>query len=124
MTDNDTLFTDSHAAAQSQKSRWTRLASSWRSIRVTLTPEILTVIPRPLVKWLTILLALDLCHRIPVGHIRKVRDLGEESGYGKVEVVIQTQEGREKNLLLWLKDTQAFIEATKGLIEQADTQRQ
>ena len=124
MSENDLLFTDSHAAAQSQRNRWTRLASTWRSIRITLTPETLVVMPQPLVKWLTVLLGLDLCHEVAVGDILAVRSLGEESGYGKIEIAFRAPEGGEKRLLLWLENGRSFIDAVQDVIKEPHAQRQ
>ncbi|WP_456404913.1 hypothetical protein [Thiolapillus sp.] len=109
MANSTILFAESGAAAQSQKNAWTRMASSWKSISVELTPQTLTVMPHRFAKWLAALLDLDLQHAIPVADILSVKETGAH--LNPVEVSFTLSDGSKRELLLYLKKHREFIEA-------------
>ena len=118
MNRNEVLFFEDHAAAQSLKSVWTRLASTYGCMMIVLTPNMLIIKPHWFAKWLLSLLHLDLCHEIPITRIRGVTEKGKWSGYGKVELHFQTVEGKDQNLLLYMKQYHDFIDKIKNSIHR------
>jgi len=86
MKKDELLFFEHHAAAQSLKNAWTRLASTYGCMMVLLSRETLTIKPHWFAKWLIILLCLDLCHEIPLVNIRSVEEKGKWFSYGKAEL--------------------------------------
>ena len=117
MKSHDVTFSESYAVAQSQKSSWTRLASTYGCMRVILSRETLTIKPHWFAKWPISLLRLDLCHEIPITHIKNVNQTGQWFGYGKVEIQFATVEGKdEESILLYLKGYREFIANLKDVI--------
>ena len=113
---NEVLFSEQYAAAQSLKSFWTRLASTYGCIMVVLSREKLMIKPHWYVKWLINLLGLDLCHEIPIANIRGVVEMGKWFSYGKVELRFETVEGEDRRILLYMKKYCEFIDkATKAI---------
>ena len=117
MDSNKVLFFEHHAAAQSLKSAWTRLASTYGCIMVVLSRRTLTIKPHWFAKWLTILLALDLCHEIPITNIRGVTERGKWFSYGKVELHFGTVEGENRRILLYMKKYREFVDIAKDAIQ-------
>jgi hypothetical protein len=109
MDRNEVLFCEHYAAAQSLKSVWTRLASTYGCIMVVLSREILTIKPHWFAKWLISPLGLDLFHKIPITKIRGVRELGKWFSYGKVEVHFKTVDGEDRRILLDMKKYREFV---------------
>lgn len=113
MDTDQALFSEHYAAAQSLKSPWTRLASTYGCIMVVLYPKTLTIKPHWFAKWLIRLLALDLSHEIPITNINCVTKMGMWFGYGKVELQFVTIYGEKQRILLYLKKYQEFVNKTK-----------
>jgi len=113
MNDNNVLFVERYAAAESLKNFWTRMASTYGCIGVVLTREKLTIEPHWYVKWLIVVLGLDLCHEIPVISIRGAMESGKWGGYGKVEVHFVTTDGKHRRILLYLKKHREFVDTIK-----------
>lgn len=113
---DEILFYEDHAAAQSLKSTWTKLASTYGCIIVTLTPQGLAVKPHWYAKWLINLLALDQCHEIPLTNIRGITDKGKWHIFGIADVHFVTDEGDKRTISLYLKNHTKFIEAAKKLL--------
>ena len=116
MANNDVLFFESYAAAQSLKSVWTRMASTYGCIRVDLSREMLTIKPHWFANWLISLLRLDLCHEIPITNIRSVTDMGKWFGYGKVELSFVTIHGESQKIWLYMKKYREFMDTVKKAI--------
>jgi hypothetical protein len=116
--DDGVLFFEKHAAAQSLKSFWTRLASTYGCMRVVLSRKKLTIKPHRFVRWLINLLDLDLSHEIPITHIRGVIVIGKWLRYGKVELRFETPEGEDRRIWLYLKKYVEFIDKTSKAINQ------
>ena len=113
---NDVLFFERHAAAQSLKNAWTRLASTYGCIMVVLSRENLVIKPHWFARWLINLLGLDLSHEIPITNIRGVMEMGKWFNYGKVELRFETVEGEDRKILLYIKKYSEFIDkATKAI---------
>ena len=118
MDSNEVLFFEPYAAAQSLKSVWTRLASTYGCIMVVLSRETLAIRPHWFAKWLISLLGLDLCHEIPVTSIRGVTEMGKWFSYGKVELHFVTIDGDDQRILLYMKKYREFIDTAKNAIYQ------
>ena len=113
---NEVLFSEHHAAAQSLKSFWTRLASTYGCIMVVLSRKKLMIKPHWYVKWLINRLGLDLSHEIPIANIRGVMEIGKWFSYGKVELRFESVEGEDRRILLYMKKYREFIDkATKAI---------
>ena len=117
--ENENLFFEAHAAAQSLKNFWTRLAATNGCIEVRLSRDTLSVKPHWFAGWLIFLLRLDLRHEIPVSDVKAVEEKGESWGYGKVEVRFRDRGGEERRLLLYLKKHREFTEELERLIQGA-----
>jgi len=118
MDSNEVLFFEAYAAAQSLKSVWTRLASTYGCIIVVLSRETLTIKPHWFAKWLISLLGLDLCHEIPIANIRGVTEMGKWFSYGKVELHFVTIDGENRRILLYMKKYRQFIDTARNAIHQ------
>lgn len=77
MESNEMLFSEHYAAAQSLKSAWTRLASTYGCIMVVLSRKTLTIKAHRFANWLISPLGLDLRHEIPITNIRRVTEMGK-----------------------------------------------
>ena len=118
MEKNELLFFEPYAAAQSLKSAWTRLASTYGCIMVVLSRETLTIKPHWFAKWLISLLGLDLYHEIPIANIRGVKKTGKWFSYGKAELHFVTIDGENHKILLYMKKYREFIDTVKTAIHQ------
>jgi hypothetical protein len=107
---NEVLFFEHHAAAQSLKSAWTRLASTYGCMMIVLSRKTLLLKPHWFAKWLIILLRLDLCYKIPVTSIIGVTEVGKWSSFGKVELHFRTAEGKDQKIMLYIKEYREFID--------------
>lgn len=116
MDNEEVLFIERNASAQSLKSAWTRLASANGCITVVLTPRALTIKPQGLTMWLIRLFGLDLFHEIPLTNIRSISEMGKWRKYGKVELHFLSVRGEDKKILLYLKKTSEFSDKTKSVI--------
>jgi len=115
---NEVLFFEHYAAAQSLKSVWTRLASTYGCIMVVLSRRTLTIKPHWFAKWLISPLGLDLCHEIPITNIRGVMEMGKWFSYGKVELHFEKAEGKDQRILLYMKKYREFIDKVTNAIYQ------
>lgn len=115
MAPDDVLFLEHHAAAQSLKNAWTRLASTYGCMMVVLSPEMLRIRPHWFAKWMIGLMGLDLSHEIPVSRIKSVTETGKWFGYGKVELQYEPAPGDSRTILLYLKQYSEFIHQVNGL---------
>ena len=118
MDSNEVLFFEYYAAAQSLKSVWTRLASTYGCIMVVLSRSTLTIKPHWFAKWLISPLGLDLCHEIPISNIRGITEVGKWFSYGKVELRFETLAGEDQRILLYMKKYREFIDKATNAIYQ------
>ena len=115
MNSGDALFLERDAAAQSLRSGWTRQASTYKSIRVTLAGGVLEIRPRWYISAVARLLLLDLHHRIPVDAILAVEETGSWYSHRKVEVSYRRPDGQERTVRLFLRKGREFIAALEAL---------
>ncbi|RLB36721.1 MAG: hypothetical protein DRH12_15370 [Deltaproteobacteria bacterium] len=111
------LFGEHHAAGQSLKNSWTRLASTYGCLRVTLSRNLLVIKPHWFAKWPIALLCMDLSHEIPIESISDVTEIGEWFNYTKVQVRFRSEGGEDKTILLYLKNGRDFVDKLQGLIQ-------
>jgi hypothetical protein len=115
---DEVLFLERHAAAQSLRSIWTRLASTYGCIMIVLSRKKLLIRPHWYAKWLISLLGLDLSHDIPNNRIRGIMELGKWFGYGKVELRFEKAGGEEQSILLYMKKYREFVDKITNAINQ------
>jgi hypothetical protein len=111
------LFFEPSASAQSLKSYWTRMASTYKCIEVRLSREQLIIRPRWFIGWMIKLLGLDLFHVVPTGHIQSVESTGKWFSYGKV-LVKYRKNGTDHSILLYLKKYEEFLYKIRQVIER------
>jgi hypothetical protein len=116
MDSREMLFRERYAAARSLKNNWTRLASTYGCMMIVLTRSTLVIKPHWFSKWLIGPLNLDLHHEIPVANIRSVSVTGEGFGRGTVELRFQAMEGKDQQILLYLKRRREFVEKVTGVM--------
>ncbi len=109
------IFFETAAAAKSHKNGWTRMASTYQCIDVCLTQDTLTIRPRGLMGLIIKGLGFDLHHTIPCHHIEEVKEEGKWFDYGRVEVIFNSLDKRQK-LTLYLKKATKFIEIIQSKI--------
>ena len=115
MNTGSAFFLEPHAAATSLKSGWTRLASTYSSIRVKLAGGVLEIRPRWYISALARLLLLDLHHRIPVDAIRAVEETGTWHSHSKVDVTYRRPDGEERTVRLYLRKGRELIDVLEAL---------
>ena len=115
---DEVLFFEHHAAAQSLRSVWTRLASTYGCIMIVLSRKKLMIRPHWYAKWLISLLGLDLSHDIPIHRIRGIMELGKWFSYGKVELRFEKAGGEERSILLYMGRYREFVDKTTNAINQ------
>ena len=109
LVEGNTLFQEKYAMAQSQKSLWTKMVSTWKCINVTLTSTRLRVKLHGLFGWLVKPVGADLDHMIPVSDIKSAEKRRNVLGYTEISVVFSLQSGGERELLLYLKRGEEFL---------------
>ena len=118
MDSNEVLFFEHYAAAQSLKSVWTRLASTYGCIMIVLSRKNLVIKPHWFAKWLINLFGLDLTHEIPIKNIRSVVEIGKWFSYGKVELRFETLEGEDRRIWLYMKKYCEFVDKITNAVNQ------
>jgi transposase len=106
------IFSESAAAAQSQKNFWTRMSSTYRCIEVHLTKQQLIIKPQGIIGWMVKVLGFDLDHTIQTDQIITVKATGKWLDYGKVEVEFKKHKNTRK-ILLYLINHQSFISTAR-----------
>ena len=118
MDNNEVLFCEKYTAAQSLKSNWTRLASTYGCMMIILSRKMLTIKPHWFAKWLINPLHLDLCHEIPIANIRDVMEVGKWFSYGKVDLLFLTAGGKDQKILLYMKKHREFVDKVTNTIHR------
>jgi len=102
------LFDEKFAAAQSLKNRWTRLASTYGCIHISLDSEKLIIKPHWFARWIIALLNLDLSYEIPISQIKNIANLGSSFGFVQLKISF-VQNERAGDLFLFLKKADEFL---------------
>ena len=111
------LFFEPSASAQSLKSVWTRMASTYKCIEVHLTREQLIVKPRWFIGWMIKLLGLDLYHVVSIDQIQGVESTGKWFSYGKVCGKYRKNE-TDHSILLYLKKHEEFLDKIRIITDR------
>ncbi|MEN8208002.1 MAG: hypothetical protein ABFR50_02005 [Candidatus Fermentibacteria bacterium] len=109
MPEGSLLFREQYAMAQSQKNGWTRSVSTWKCITVSLSATHLNVKLHGLFGLLVKPFSADLDHTIPLIDIRSVVKKRNYFGYSEISVVFSLRSGGERELLLYLKRGDEFL---------------
>ena len=110
------LFQERYAMAESQKNAWTKMISTWKCITVSLTSTHLYVKLHGIFGWLIIPFKADLDHAIPITNIRSVEKRKNVLGYNEISIVFSLQSGGERELLLYLKRGEEFLNLLKSMM--------
>lgn len=110
------MFREKYAMAQSQKSAWTKAINTWKCIMISLTSSRLHVELHGLFGWLVKPFGADLDHVIPINDIRSVEKRGNILGYTEISVIFNLQSGGERELLLYLKRGEEFLNLLKSIM--------
>ncbi len=113
--DEELIFLEGNAAALSLKNGWTKLASTYGCMVVSLSQRHLIVKPRKSLDWLIKLFNLDLDHTILVGEITSIEKKGKSLGYREIRISFRNAEYQERVLLLYLRQYEKFLTAMKHL---------
>lgn len=110
------LFREQYAMAQSQKNGWTRSVNTWKCITVNLSATHLQVKLHGLFGWLVKPFNADLDHVVPITDIRSVVKKKNYFGYNEISVVFSLLSGGERELLLYLKRGEEFLNLLKSMM--------
>ncbi|MCK5065380.1 MAG: hypothetical protein KAQ97_08860 [Candidatus Fermentibacteraceae bacterium] len=116
LIDGSLLFQERYAMAQSQKNPWTKMVSTWKCINVSLTSIHLHVKLHGLFGWLVKPFGADLDHVIPIIDIRSIENRKNVLGYTEISVVFDLQSGGERELLLYLKRGEEFLNLLRSMM--------
>jgi hypothetical protein len=107
----EVIFYESNAVVQSLKNFWTRMASTYKCIQVILSQNHLIIKPHFFIGWIMYLLRLDAYHSIPINDIKFIERKGDWMGYKKLRISFTSEEGVEKDILLYVnaKESDNFL---------------
>ncbi|MCK5115483.1 MAG: hypothetical protein KAR44_02715 [Candidatus Aegiribacteria sp.] len=109
MSGGSLLFQEQYAMAQSQKNGWTKSVNTWKCLTVSLSATHLQVKLHGLLGLLVKPFNADLDHLIPITDIRSVEKRKRYFGYNEISVVFSLPKGGERELLLYLKRGEEFL---------------
>lgn len=110
------LFQEKYAMAESQKNAWTKMISTWKCITISLTSTHLYVKLHGIFGWLIIPFRADLDHAVPISDIRSAEKRKNVIGYDEISVVFSLQSGGERELYLYLKRGEEFLNLLKSMM--------
>ncbi len=114
--DGSLLFQEKYAMAQSQKNAWTKAVNTWKCITVNLSPAHLQVKLHGLFGLLVKPFGADLDHVIPISDINTVQKRRNYFGYNEISVSFTLQSGGERELLLYLKRGEEFLNLLNSMM--------
>jgi hypothetical protein len=114
--DEDIIFVESTAAAISLKNFWTKMASTYNCIHVSMSEKHLIIKPIKAIAWLIYLSRLDLYHVIPINSIISFEEEGDSAGYKKIRISFNHEKNGQKEIMLFLRKSDEFIRKLKQLI--------
>ncbi len=109
MSEGSLLFQEQYAMAQSQKNGWTKSVNTWKCITVNLSATHFQVKLHGLFGLLAKPFNADLEHTIPITDIKSVEKRKNYFGYNEISVVFSLPSGGERELLLYLKRGEEFL---------------
>lgn len=110
------MFQEKYAMAQSQKNAWTRAVSTWKCVSVSLSSTHLHVELHGLFGLIVKPFGADLDHEIPIGDIRSAGRKRNYFGYNEISVVFNLKSGGKRELLLYLKRGEEFLNLVRSMI--------
>ncbi|NOQ23276.1 MAG: hypothetical protein GQ565_11595 [Candidatus Aegiribacteria sp.] len=110
------LFQEQYAMAQSQKNGWTKSVNTWKCITVSLSATRLQVKLHGLFSLLVKPFNADLDHVILINDIRSVVKKRNYFGYNEISVVFSLRSGGERELLLYLKRGEEFLNLLNSMM--------
>jgi len=116
MAEGSLLFQEQYVMAQSQKNGWTKSVSTWKSITISLSATHLQVKLHGLFGLLIKPFNADLDHIIPITDIRSAVKKRNYFGYNEISVVFSLLSGGERELLLYLKRGEEFLNLLKSMM--------
>ncbi len=115
-TEGSMLFQEKYAMAESQKNAWTKMISTWKCITVSLTSSHLYVKLHGIFGWLIMPFGADLDHAVPVTDIRSAEKRKNVLGYDEISVVFSLQSGGEREVLIYLKRGEEFLNLLNSMM--------
>ena len=109
------LFQEKYAMVQSQKSLWTKMVNTWKCVMVSLSATHLQVKLHGIFGILVKPFAADIDHTIPVTDIVSAVRKRRIMGYEEISLVFRLPSGGERELLLYLKRGEEFLELLGSL---------
>ncbi len=103
------VFFESGAAALSLKSTWTKLASTYGCMEVSLSHLYLKIKPGRGIGWLIKPLNLDLNHTIPISEITSVEKKGSSMGYREIRISFRDSGYEEREIILYIRKHEDFL---------------
>ncbi len=116
MAEGSLLFQEQYAMAQSQKNGWTKCVNTWKCITVSLSATHLQVKLHGLFGLIVKPFNADLDHVIPITDIRSAVKKKNFFGYNEISVVFSLQSGGERELLLYLKRGDEFLNLLNSMM--------
>ncbi|MCD4774709.1 MAG: hypothetical protein K8S15_01495 [Candidatus Aegiribacteria sp.] len=116
MPEGSLLFREQYAMAQSQKNGWTRSVNTWKCITVNLSATHLQVKLHGLFGLLVKPFNADLDHVVPITDIRSAVKKRNYLGYNEISIVFSLRSGGERELLLYLKRGEEFLNLLKSMM--------
>jgi len=116
ITEGGLLFQEKYAMAQSQKSAWTKMVNTWKCIEVSLTSTRLHVKLHGIFGSIVKPFNADLDHVIPITNIKSAEKRKIYFGYQEISVVFRLQTGGDRELLLYLKRGDEFLNLLRSMM--------
>lgn len=116
MAEGSMLFQEKSAMAQSQKNGWTKSVNTWKCITVSLSATHLQVKLHGLFGLLIKPFNADLDHLIPITDIRSAVKKRNYFGYNEISVIFSLRSGGERELLLYLKRGEEFLNLLSSMM--------
>ncbi|RKZ05263.1 hypothetical protein DRQ25_16560 [Candidatus Fermentibacteria bacterium] len=110
------LFQEQYAMAQSQKNGWTKSVNTWKCITINLSATHLQVKLHGLFGLIVKPFNADLDHTIPITDITSVEKRKNYFGYNEISVVFRLRSGGERQLLLYLKRGEEFLNLLNSMM--------
>ena len=107
--DGSLLFQEKYAMAQSRKNLWTKMVNSWKCVMVSLSSSCIQVRLHGLLGLLVVPFGADINHTVPLGSVVSVEKKRKIMGYDEISMVFRLPSGGERELLLYLKRGEEFL---------------
>lgn len=109
------LFQEKYAMAQSHKNWWTKSVNTWKCVMVNLSSQHLQVKLHGLFGLLVKPFGADIEHTIPLDRILTCEKKRKILGYDEIPVVFKLPDGNRRELRLYLKRGDEFLNLIKSM---------